>query len=74
MTSSTQAESFCVDGDIKQAAGDDEAATVSYLHAHTLDSARTKEHISTMAASQKQQLVNILQDWLKPKGESISDK
>ncbi|XP_018668541.2 uncharacterized protein LOC100176663 isoform X1 [Ciona intestinalis] len=74
MTDSNQAESFCVDGDIKYTAGNIAAATASYLQGHILDSCSVKEHVTTFTEEQRSESVEILQDWLKPKEQSTTDK
>ena len=66
MTSAGQAESHCVDGDIRLVAGEVEAAAVSYLQAHIADGAATSEHIATLTEEQCNALKSVLNKWTEP--------
>ncbi|CAK8698309.1 unnamed protein product [Clavelina lepadiformis] len=65
MRDSNQAQSFCVDGDIKMVAGDNVAAAIAYLQAHTLHASATKEHVESLSEEQRKELIDILQEWIK---------
>ena len=65
MRDSDQAQSFWVDGDIKMVAGDNVAAAIAYLQAHTLHASATKEHVESLSEEQRKELIDILQEWIK---------
>ena len=63
MPKASQAESHCVDGDIRLVAEELEAAALAYLRAYIADGEVAKEHVASLSDEQRDTLVSILYKW-----------
>ena len=62
---SSQVQSFCVDGDIKLAAGQHVEATEAFLRAHIADAGATESHLLSLTEDERNRILAILQNWTK---------
>jgi len=63
MPNASQAESHCVDGDIRLVAGENDSAALAYLRAYLADAVIAKEHVSSLSDEQRDSLLTILRAW-----------
>lgn len=64
MKKTSEAQSHCLDGDIKQVAGENVGAALAFLRAHIADAVATKEHLSSLNDEQRDILIAVLHDWI----------
>ena len=64
MHRTSEAQSYCADGDIQLVAGEHKRAAAAFLQAHIADSVATKEHLSSVTDEQRDDLLVILHCWV----------